>query len=740
MIVASVSGSPYSEDHEWRRRQRYAILAGLEHQGFFPTDPDHLGFFWPRVLEPRARSPEVVPFEWFNTEDHKNSALLFWFDEDVLSSGTPLSGFDEFICRTLRAKVPQSFHWRKTLVLGPDTSTTLKAMANEVGGERRSKRHSDGCSDEERAEFYVSGATAADSELIPGGTEQDCPDTSDRLSEYFKDEDKNKNVTLYRMTATDAALACLVRDELILRQPRRGSELKRYLLPPSVTDLLSYMKGKMPDSLKRALGLIDDFDQNHVVLISEWDTFYGQSLPKAMRNCLDLTAAKCSRLDDKFIHQYSYLRGLDGQTLKLDEPSSGKADKASDKSKDANDDQDKASKEQSKTWPSNKPNDRAEGQGQFDYLRRMGEEIARFDARLRSGVDEKPENRSSNGIFAVGVLGSDRYDKLLILQALRPLLPNARFFTTDLDASALHPTALPFTRNLLIASSFALQLKEERQKEIPPFRSSYQTAAFFATQVAVKAAVEDPPKAIAKEQAKDVTGGVNRQSCIWKPPPPLLFEVGLSTLFELPSVENVPSAKNGRKSKLAERETDGPKPNETTCEPLGPGGIHPKVSDMFPRPGQGAPIALAMAIVGLGFGILLTCRFLRRQMWFALDGLLVQSNGGGALFARSLGVLFVVFLLVVVLAWAIVSWWSPIAELLTECRPADALAGGYQHMAHDRPAHFNIGILCGVAPPQPPIPQQRFQETRQQHEAERHLAAGKGGGGSDRRRCEIAMD
>jgi hypothetical protein len=86
---------------------------------------------------------------------------------------------------------------------------------------------------------------------------------------------------------------------------------------------------------------------------------------------------------------------------------------------------------------------------------------------------------------------------------------------------------------------------------------------------------------------------------------------------------------------------------------------------MFPRPGQGAPIALAMAIVGLGFGILLTCRFLRRQMWFALDGLLVQSNGGGALFARSLGVLFVVFLLVVALAWAIVSWWSPIAELLT---------------------------------------------------------------------------
>jgi hypothetical protein len=273
VIVASVSGAPYSEDHEWRRRQRYAIVAGLEHKKFVPRDPEHLGFFWPRVNDPQARSPEVVPFEWFDGKGNNSSALLLWFDEDVLS-GSPLREFDEFLCRTLRAKVPSSFHWRKTLVLGPDTSNTLKLMASEVDGERRSKRHSDGCSDEERAEFYVSGATAADSELVPGGTEQDCPDTSDRLSEYFKDEDKNKNVTLYRMTATDAALACLVRDELILRQPRRVSELKRYLLPPSLTDLFSYVKGKIPESLQRALGLIDDFDQNHVVLISEWDTFY----------------------------------------------------------------------------------------------------------------------------------------------------------------------------------------------------------------------------------------------------------------------------------------------------------------------------------------------------------------------------------------------------------------------------------------------------------------------------------
>ena len=227
MVVAPVSGAPYSEDHELRRRQRYAIVAGLERQGFVPRDPEHLGFFWPRVIgkSPNRtsevvsfeRMPEVVPFEWF--DKNNNPLLLLWFDEDVLngSPSFPLKGFDEFFCRTLRTGVPSSFRWGKALVLGPGSSTTLNAMAKELDGKWRSDR----CSDEERAEFYVFSATAADTELMP---EQqfpgpDCPGTRDHLSEVFF----KRGVKLYRMTATDAALACLMRDELALRQPHRIS-------------------------------------------------------------------------------------------------------------------------------------------------------------------------------------------------------------------------------------------------------------------------------------------------------------------------------------------------------------------------------------------------------------------------------------------------------------------------------------------------------------------------------------
>src|SRR5262249_62198927 len=131
------------------------------------------------------------------------------------------------------------------------------------------------------------------------------------------------------------------------------------------------------------------------------------------------------------------------------------------------------------TKPSDtKPQERAEGQGQFDYLRRLGDRIQQLDRDLRQ--------QDSKGVEAVGILGSDLYDKLLVLQALRPLVPNALFFTTDLDALVLHSSALTYTRNLLVASSFALQLRPAAQGETPPFRSSYQTAAFLATRTAIR--------------------------------------------------------------------------------------------------------------------------------------------------------------------------------------------------------------------------------------------------------------
>jgi hypothetical protein len=229
VLVASASGAPYSEDHEYRRRLRYAILAGLSREGFVPRDPQHLGFFWPReaILSSAAspterplRLPEVVPLEWFDGANGSAPLLLLWFDEDVLLGQPPLKQFESFFCQALR--VPESPGWTKARVIGPELSTTLRAMAYE-----KFQRGPDGDCGENQPHFYVYSATAYDATLIPqepgseipkkaGSEGKFCPNGDDSLSKFFRE---NKQITLFRTTASDAALACMMDKELDRRGP-----------------------------------------------------------------------------------------------------------------------------------------------------------------------------------------------------------------------------------------------------------------------------------------------------------------------------------------------------------------------------------------------------------------------------------------------------------------------------------------------------------------------------------------
>ena len=83
--------------------------------------------------------------------------------------------------------------------------------------------------------------------------------------------------------------------------------------------------------------------------------------------------------------------------------------------------------------------ERPEGTSQLDYVRALATRIQ----------DE------GEGAKAIGILGSDPYDALLILKALRPAFPYAIFFTVDLDARHLHASEYKWTRNMVIASPFA---------------------------------------------------------------------------------------------------------------------------------------------------------------------------------------------------------------------------------------------------------------------------------------------
>jgi hypothetical protein len=445
--------------------------------------------------------PKTVPYEWFRPKPEADNAkkgyriLLLWFDEDALAANAPLQQFAKLLCPYLPAKEtpPDKVNVK---ILGPQLSTTLKAVVDQVNGEGWPKDDWSGgiCPNSVPPQFYVSDATVSDATLIPdyvrqAGLNSPCRASDTCLGDFFH---AKGGIALYRLIATDEALARKIRAELALRGVDQQNGSSKNPLIKKLNEISAVLVGPA------------DEGKHHIALISEWDTLYGRALPDAMARCLGQDTCKQDNgdKDPDWLHRYKYLRGLDGQMPNLAGLDSGDGAKDSDNkpNKDGKD-----SKDSSKNRPDPSTKDRAEGQGQYDYLRRLGDRIQQLDTELRS--------RDQRGIEAVGVLGSDVYDKLLVLQALRPLFPGAWFFTTDLDALLLHPGGQTLTRNLLVASSFGLQLRPDIQKEIPPFRSNYQTAEFLAARVAIHG--NDPP-----------------DSCWLRAP--LLFEIGSSREFQFP--------------------------------------------------------------------------------------------------------------------------------------------------------------------------------------------------------------
>lgn len=198
--------------------------------------------------------------------------------------------------------------------------------------------------------------------------------------------------------------------------------------------------GKLADGLAEELARRHFGNASGLALVGQWDTTYARSLRVEIKRAL-----RSRGYAGEFI-EASYLRGIDGLTA----GKKTEADKERDKS----------------------AIEHPEGDSQIDYLRRVA-------------VDLKLRERSLGRIGAIGIFGDDYHDKLLVLKALRPEFPTAVFFTTDLNSAMLHPADNPFTRNLVVASGYHLSLAPRLQQDIPPFRDSYQSAGFLATQAAL---------------------------------------------------------------------------------------------------------------------------------------------------------------------------------------------------------------------------------------------------------------
>ncbi len=431
VLAVTVSGAPYAEDEENRRRTHYAVVSGLNRMGFEPDDAEHIGFFQKDAIstrpeEPRLpigpiadvktqeRSPGIwpitIPFELFaeKTPSKRSAmALVLWVDEGKLRK-SPLMKLSQILSFVACPRDFNSCPKITPQIIGPKESDILRDMVREAP---KGYSYSD-WPNLVGVQFYAYGATVPDS-IVLGDAEHET------ISKYLQ---TNANLHLLRTIATDDVLASAIRQELQLR------------------------------------GVNPRVDQ-HIVLISEWDTLYGRTAAATFERAFIESDEKKGKDSRNWIFERTYLHGLDGAL-----PQSGKDVKKTDAT--SKPDKDKSDED-------GRALDRPYGQGQDDYLRRLADDLKTQDVE------------TGRQIKAIGVIGGDVFDKLRVLRALKPEFPEALFFTTDFDAAFKMQSELKFTRNLLIASSFGPQLRPERQCHIPPFRDVYETSAFLATQIAL---------------------------------------------------------------------------------------------------------------------------------------------------------------------------------------------------------------------------------------------------------------
>ena len=485
VLGITVPGAPYPEDVERRRRTRYAVLAGLEQARFVPEDRRHIGYFvWSQSPSPgfvsdkppelpllacvpasahfvcvstasarvasklplfgilpgfnlqyarplpefASAEPAIIPYEKLrkvqesdeaSDNDSPDSVLVLWLKEDILMR-QPLTALNALVGLLKRD------HNLAIKFIGPSSSDMLHEMVNEAtqsgvtcSGTKSPWKNLDNVD----VKFYAYLASASD-EYMFGNLQCGL------LQKYFE----RLGIHFQRTIATEDTLADGIRDELLLRRINPASD--------------------------------------HIALISEWDTLYGQTLPKAV--------ARAFAPDDpepSSIHKFTYLRGLDG----LLPSSAGKEDAKQEKSTTTGT-KTGGSSDFFKIENDTQSLERPIGESQYDYLRRISAQLHKVDDELRK---QPHEERQEKKIKAIGILGGDVFDKLLILRALRPEFPEALFFTTDFDEAFTIKSELPFTRNLIISSSFGPNLSEWLQGDIPFFRDTGQASAFLATQLAV---------------------------------------------------------------------------------------------------------------------------------------------------------------------------------------------------------------------------------------------------------------
>ncbi len=505
VIGVMVFGGPYSEYAELRRRARYAIVTGLLESDYVPYDAEKLG-----VIRHKLASNAMldIPFEFYvcspsdldppsNGCRSGSHALVLWLNDDEFSN-SPLVELNHLFFAVDR---PDTRYALTKSLIGPAGSGTLIQMV------RQAVQKQPDTTSLSKLRVYSPAATVPARNLLQDavGDKEAASALEKKLSSgsaqsLLVNAFKKRGIFFVSTIGTDDLLTQLLVEEVTLRAFSARCFFER-------SDADPMLCGKPAE----------------ILVIGEGDTAYGRALTSSFiarlkdYQCAVKQKACRDRVDDQ-IFSLKYLRGLDGETSRLRKDQTEKETKPSD------------SKERSTESASGSPTTKELGAGnaQYDYLRRLS---------VAAKLVEKQSQTGGPAVFrAIGIFGSDPYDKLVIMQALRPQFPNAYFFTTDVDVRYLQKDQFPWARNLLIASHYGLELNWQVHKDFGPFRDSYQSSQFLAARLASSC----DELAMAQLAARDLLAY------------PRLYELTSKGFAELETKANPPERRGGWLGRLVE--------------------------------------------------------------------------------------------------------------------------------------------------------------------------------------------
>jgi hypothetical protein len=508
LVAVLVPGNPFVGAEEARRRTRFALLSGLQAEGYYSDSAEQIGL----MQVPLAPIAAMAPLTRLNAPRHVAQA-----------AAAPSSAAGAAVVPD-----PTEASRRMPVMTAPVPGGDTLQIPYELLSRQRNLRADDGPPDGQRANArrpYESIAVVwVDEAALPGPKldgvarlldtviacrQQLCP----RLAILGPSSADGLDLVLHgleaallrRSSAPENIDASLANGYRLLAQAHFFSPaatiadadlplLRRY--GQSLDEFFTaYFTGIVPErarlpaaqravSFTRTIGTDDTVatllagevlqrlpahEKRRVVVFVESDSIYARGLERRLRHLL-AHGPQIARIEQMY-----FFRGIDGVTVR-DGSGERSAPAARGKGEGKGD-------AEAVEWP--------ESRDQLDYLRRVAEDLKASESAAGGGP-----------IGAIGLFANDVHDKLLVLQALHDTFPDKMFFTTDMDARFVHPRVLPFTRNLVVASSLPLKMPavlegdedgsavravraaRQVQEGTPPFRDVYQTATYLAARMA----------------------------------------------------------------------------------------------------------------------------------------------------------------------------------------------------------------------------------------------------------------